>query len=186
MMGGLALRLDKESFTYADILEMDERVELIEGKLYMMAPPSTRHQLISAELFFQLKAYVQGKPCQVIAAPFGVRLFPRAYQQDDTFVEPDMVVVCDAAKLDEWGCNGAPDLIIEILSPSNAEYDKEIKFYQYQKAGVLEYWIVNPWNPSVQVNILKKGRYLTFEYPGIALVPVSVLPGCVINLKEVF
>jgi Uma2 family endonuclease len=175
---------EKPYYTYADFLEWDEdvRAEIIDGTLYMMAPPSRFHQSISMELSTQLHNYLKGKPCQVYAAPFGVRLFPRADQSDDTVVEPDIVVVCDPSKLDDRGCNGAPDLIIEISSPSTARYDKIVKFHKYLAAGVREYWIVDPEERIIQVHILKNGHYTIDMYDETDKVPVTVLPGCVIDL----
>jgi Uma2 family endonuclease len=130
----------KSYYTYADVLEWDEdvRAEISDGKLYMMtsdaeasnksflaangpkvsmATPARVHQDILWELSRQFGNFLQGKPCKGYSAPFGVRLFPREDQSDDTFVEPDIVVVCDSSKLDDKGCNGAPDLAVEILSP---------------------------------------------------------------------
>jgi Uma2 family endonuclease len=163
----------------------------------MMAPPVTRHQRVSGELFFYLKSYLTGKPCEVFAAPFGVRLFPEKDHSDDTVVEPDILVVCDPSKIDERGCNGAPDLIIEILSPSTICKDRIFKFNKYLEAGVREYWIVDPDAKMVQVFILEKDRYITTGYrvfnaddPESKLMsdmaPVTVLPGCTIDLKTVF
>jgi Uma2 family endonuclease len=176
------------TYTYADVLAWDEsvRAEIIDGECFMMAPPSRLHQDISMELAVQLHTFLTGKPCKVYAAPFGVRLFPKEDQSDDTFVEPDITVVCDASKLDDWGCNGAPDLIIEIVSPSNSRYDRFVKFRKYQEARVREYWIVDPEEQTVQVHILDRGRYITTVYDETDMAPVTVLPGCIINLGKVF
>jgi Uma2 family endonuclease len=101
-------------------------------------------------------------------------------------VEPDIVVVCDSSKLDKQGCNGAPDLVIEILSPSTARRDHKLKFRKYLEAGVREYWIVDPDQSMVHTHILEGGRYVTTVYDETDEVPVAVLPGCVIGLGEVF
>jgi Uma2 family endonuclease len=180
--------LKSEHYTYANVLEWDEnvRAEIIDGELYMMAPPSTVHQRISRELFGQLYNYLDGKPCEAFTAPFGVRLFPQEDKTDDIFVEPDIVVVCDPSKLDDWGCNGAPDLIIEIISPTNSRHDRFVKFQKYLAAGVREYWIVDPNEQTVQTHVLDTGRYVTAVYGQSDEVPVTVLPGCVINLARVF
>jgi Uma2 family endonuclease len=179
---------EKEYYTYADFLEWDEKIraELLDGQVVMMAPPFRVHQHISGELFFQIRRYLEGKTCKVFAAPFGVRLFPKKDNSDNTVFEPDIVVVCDLEKLDERGCNGPPDLVIEILSPSTAAHDSIYKLRKYQKSGVREYWIVDPETKVVQVFILKDGGYVVtgYEYP--EKVPVSVLEGCVIDLKAVF
>jgi Uma2 family endonuclease len=186
----MALPKEKERpvYTYADMCEWDEdfRAEIIDGELYMMATPMRLHQDISGELFGQLRDFLKGKSCKVYTAPFGVRLFPRADQSDDTVVEPDITVVCDPSKLDEYGCNGAPDLIIEILSPSTARYDRVLKFRKYLEAGVREYWIVYPDEKTVDVHILDNDRYVTTTYDGTDEAPVSALAGCVITLKDVF
>jgi Uma2 family endonuclease len=194
----------RKKYTYADVLEWDDsfRADIINGELFMLAPPLTQHQFILSELFFIIKRFLQGKPCKVIPAPFGVRLFPRGDLSDDTLVEPDITVVCDPDKIDDRGCNGAPDLIVEILSPSNKRHDLLRKFNLYLDAGVREYWIVDPEQESIQVHVLQEDRYTTEVYalpreeeelpPALAKVevpsvaPVSVLPGLKIDLREVF
>jgi Uma2 family endonuclease len=195
---------NRKKYTYADVLEWDEsvRAEIINGELFMMAPPLTRHQFVLSELFFIIKRFLQGKPCKVIPAPFGVRLFPRDDLSDDTLVEPDITVICDPDKIDDRGCNGAPDLIIEILSPSNKRHDLLRKFNLYLDAGVKEYWVVDPEQESIQVHVLHGDRYTTEVYalpreeeelpPALAKVevasvaPASVLPGLKIDLRDVF
>lgn len=117
----MVLPAKKERYTFEDVLVWDEneRVEIINGEAVMTAPPTTAHQLISGELFRQLANYLEGKKCRVIPAPFGVRLFEQDGDRPDdvdTVVEPDISVVCDRNKLDHRGCNGAPDMVIEILS----------------------------------------------------------------------
>ncbi|GHV88469.1 hypothetical protein AGMMS50267_08290 [Spirochaetia bacterium] len=177
-----------EYYTYADFLEWDEsiRAEIIDGDIYMMATPLTEHQRILGELFLIIGNFLKGKPCRAFPAPFGVRLFPKDDLSDDTVVEPDIVVVCDSSKLDHRGCNGAPDLVIEILSPSNRSHDQLVKFQKYLAAGVREYWIVDPEDQLVHVHILDAGRYVTTVYGPKDDIPVSILPGCVIKLREVF
>jgi Uma2 family endonuclease len=108
-----------------------------------------------------------------------VRLFPLDDQSDDTLVEPDIVVVCDSSKLDDRGCNGAPDLVVEILSPATAQRDRVVKFRKYLEAGVREYWIVNPDEKTVQVHILDNGHYIIKTYDETDAVPVTVLPDCI-------
>jgi Uma2 family endonuclease len=175
-------------YTYADVLEWDEslRAEIIEGEFYQMAPPDTIHQEIIGELFVHLYTFLKGKTCHAYVAPFGVRLFPKSDFSDDTFVEPDIVVVCDKSKIDKRGCNGAPDMVVEILSPSTAKRDKKTKFQLYQKAGVREYWVVDSENRVLEVHLLRDGNYMTEAYDETDEVPVTVLPGCVIPLNEVF
>ena len=136
------------------------------------------------ELSRQLANFLKGKPCQIFAAPFDVRLNADTY--DDTVVQPDLLVVCDPSKLDEKGCVGVPDMVIEILSPSTGRHDKLVKFQLYQKTGVREYWIIDPETKTLQVCILENGKYVTSMYGDTGAVPVHVLEGCAINLQDVF
>ncbi len=185
--------LPKESrYTLADALTWDEHecIELIDGAPVMMAPPSRAHQEISGALFAQLHNYLEGKKCRVYAAPFAVRLFERPGDRPegvDTLVEPDLSVVCDTDKLDDIGCKGAPDLIIEILSPSTQRHDRLTKYNLYERAGVPEYWIVSPDERTVQVSVLTGGRYRVCElYTAQDVAKVHVLDGCFIELSRVF
>jgi Uma2 family endonuclease len=177
----------RSDYTYADVLEWSEdfRAEIIEGELFMMSPPVRKHQGLVMEISRQISNFLKGKPCKVYPAPFGVRLHPREDHRDKTVLEPDLSVICDSSKLDDRGCNGAPDLIIEILSPSTSTKDKVRKYNLYLDAGVREYWIVDPDTESAQVYVLENGRYAA-AYVVPDTVPVTVLPGCIINLKEVF
>jgi Uma2 family endonuclease len=180
--------MEDTSYTYADILETDEkiRVEIIDGAMFVMSPPATCHQAVSGELFGQLWQFLRGKPGKVYAAPFGVRLFPKADFSDDTFLEPDIVVVCDRSKITKAGCEGAPDMIIEILSPSNARHDRLLKFRKYLAAGVPEYWVVDGMAKTVEIHIFDQGRYITSVAGEDDEVPVSVLPGCTIKLRDIW
>ena len=173
-------------YTYEDYCSWDDdkRWELIDGFPYAMSAPSRKHQEISRNLFSQLHNSLKGNPCEVYFAPFDVRLNADTY--DDTVVQPDILVVCDRDKLDAKGCIGAPDLVIEILSPSTMLHDKIIKFRRYLRAGIREYWIVDPEGNTVTVNILKDGEYVAVPYAGDESIPVHVLEGCVIDLHEVF
>ncbi|MDR1900515.1 MAG: Uma2 family endonuclease [Treponema sp.] len=184
----MPLAKEKIAYTYADYLAWDEgeRYEIVDGEAYMMAPPSRMHQEISMALSTSINNYLEGKPCKVYAAPFAVRLNPAPDQSDDTVLEPDIVVVCDPAKLDDRGCNGAPDLIIEILSPSTTRYDQIVKFNKYREAGVREYWIVDPEKRIIMAYELKNGEYTAVNYGDTGTVPVKILPGCEINLAAVF
>jgi len=139
---------NKNSYTYGDYLTWndDQRYEIIDGVVYNMVPaPSRRHQGISMELGRQLSNYLLDKKCEVYVAPFDVRLPEGNEDNEDimTVVQPDLVVVCDLDKLDERGCKGAPDLIIEIISPDSGGRDKKIKRDLYEKHGVKEFWLVN-------------------------------------------
>jgi Uma2 family endonuclease len=183
-----AVLKEETVYTYADVLEWDDDVwaEIIDGELYMMAEPLTVHQIISRELFLTIGNFLKGKPCQVFSAPFGVRPEPKWDNSDKTRVQPDITVICDESKIAERGCHGAPDFIIEILSPSTSQVDLKVKFELYQRIGVREYWIVDPKLRQVYVHLLTNGAYTTTTYNETDTVGVKVLPGCIINLKEVF
>ena len=173
-------------YTYEDYLNRDDEVrfELIDGVIHMMAPPAQAHQEVSGELHLQLANFLKSKPCKVLYSPFGVRL--NAKTGDNTILEPDLLVVCDMSKLDGKSCNGAPDMVIEIMSPSTSKKDKTIKFNKYLQAGVRELWYVDPADKTVSVYILKDGEYVARAYDNTETVPVHVLEGCMINLPEVF
>lgn len=179
----MPLQREDRRYTYADWLGWDEdvRAEIIDGALYMMAPPTQKHQEILSELHGQLWQFLKGRPCKIFPAPFGVRLSA----SEDTVLEPDIVVVCDHSKLDGKVCNGAPDLVLEIMSPSTARYDRMVKFQKYQQAGVPEYWIVDPDTKTGQVCILSGGLYFVTMYAETDIAPVNVLEGCRINLSDV-
>lgn len=182
----------KERYTFADYLEWEEaeHTELIDGIPMMMAPPLRIHQEISGELFRQLANHLDGEKCEVYSAPFGVRLFARKEDKPEDIhdvVEPDITIVCDPDKLDKYGCKGAPDMVIEVLSPSTKRHDRLVKLNLYQRAGVREYWIVNPEECSVQV-LLLNGEYLVHheEYGQSDLAKVNILDDCQIDLNKVF
>ncbi|MDR2135815.1 MAG: Uma2 family endonuclease [Treponema sp.] len=179
----------KESgYTYRDYLATDDdyRAEIVDGRLYVTDPPSRYHQEIDRNLLLQIGNFLVGKPYKVYTAPFGVRLFPKSDLSDDTYFEPDITVVCDLSKLDDRGCNGAPDMIAEIMSPSHRQNDMLVKFRKYLRAGVREYWIVDPEEKVVYVCVLDNGDYRVTVCDETQAVPVSVLPGCTVDLKAVF
>ena len=151
------------SYTFLDYMRWQfiERVELIKGKLYKMSPAAnTNHQTIAGNFGRILGTYFLNKTCRVFIAPFDVRLFPKTDGKEQTVVQPDLCVVCDEKKLDKQGCVGPPDLIVEILSPSNSQHDLNTKFNLYQEATVKEYWIVDTQNKTLIVYTLNKGKYL--------------------------
>ena len=143
--------LRERIYTIEDIyaLPEGERAELIDGQIYYMSPPNTRHQRISSILSRKIGNYIddnKGK-CEVFAAPFAVYLD----EKTNTYVEPDVSVICDSDKLDDRGCKGAPDWIIEIVSPSSRRMDYYTKLFKYRTAGVREYWIVDPTKNQIMV-----------------------------------
>lgn len=188
----MAIPAEKQRYTFEDYLSWgdDARGELLDGELVLMAPPTRIHQDISVELTRQLANFLEGKRYRVYHAPFAVRLFE---QKDDgpemvkTVVEPDISVICDPEKLDGRGCKGAPDLVMEILSPSTQRHDRLVKLDLYQRSGVREYWIVDPDSRTVQVFLLDRGSVLPYEvYGQDAIAKVNVLDGCFIELEKVF
>ncbi len=148
--------VEDHRYTYRDYVgwEGKERWELINGEPFLMSPaPSSAHQELVSELLFQLRLFLRGKSCRALVAPIDVRL-PKAREADDqvaTVVQPDLVVVCDASKIDRAGVRGAPDLVIEVISPSTAVHDQVLKLGLYDQAGVKEYWIVDGENRSIVV-----------------------------------
>ena len=138
----------------------------------------------------QFYNYSEGKSCEIYCVPLAVRPFERdGYLPEnvDAMVEPDITVVCDLSKLDDIGCRGAPDWAVEILSPWTRRHDRFTKFNLYQKAGVREYWIVDPDNKCVQVFVLTDGNYKAADFGGAGnKLSVNVLDGCVIDLSRVF
>ena len=138
-----ALRREAD-YTIKDIYALPavQRAELIEGKIYYMAPPGWKHQRISGKLYQKIANYIESKngECEVLAAPFAVFL----NKDEINYVEPDISVICDLSRLDEKGCHGAPDWVIEIVSPGSRPMDYFTKLFQYRTAGVREYWIVDP------------------------------------------
>lgn len=184
-----------ERYSYADYLVWndDKRWELIAGQPTCMSPaPGRQHQELSGALFNVLYSWLIGKPCRVYSAPFDVRLIETkenvADDYIDTVVQPDIVVVCDPEKLDDRGCKGSPDLIIEILSPSTARMDMTIKFDLYQHFGVKEYWIVHPKDQTVLVfKLLESGLFgVPDRYCANDMIAVPLLGDLQIDLTKVF
>ena len=174
--------------TYADYASWDDenRYELIDGVAYFISAPTVAHQSILMELSRQLANYLIGKPCKVFAAPFDICLFGKG-DDDDTVVQPDVIVICDRSKIENGRyCNGAPDLVIEILSPSSSKRDRFIKLNKYLQAGVREYWIVDPDHKGVTVHILENDKYMIYAYEDNDVLPVNVLDDCDILLADVF
>ncbi|MEN6351007.1 MAG: Uma2 family endonuclease [Syntrophomonas sp.] len=183
----------KEPFTYGDYLKWpdEERWEIINGLPYLMSPaPSPEHQRISMEIGRQLANYLRGKSCEVFPAPFDVCLPQRDEKEEEVtnVVQPDLAVICDRSKIDQRGCKGAPDMIIEILSYSTAKKDLNEKFNLYERSGVKEYWAVFTGEKAVQVYQLNEERRYekTGTYQSTDRVSPGILPELEIDLQLVF
>lgn len=170
-------------YTIDDIyaLPEGERAELIDGQIYDMAPPNTMHQRISHRLAWKIENYVQSKNggCEVFPAPFAVFL----NQDDHNYVEPDISVICDKNKINDKGCAGAPDWIIEIVSPSTQRMDYGIKLFKYRTAGVREYWIVNPVTRTVNVYDFEHEEK-TWQYSFEDDIPVCIYENFSIRISD--
>jgi Uma2 family endonuclease len=179
-------------YSYADYLSWDieEMVEIIRGKVYKWtAAPSSKHQLVIGELIYVFKKFLKHKNCKIFPAPFDVRLPKKSLRNEDIFtvVQPDICVICDKSKLDEAGCIGAPDLIVEVLSPSNNKKDLKIKYELYQEHGVREYWILQPLDQTLIIYTLKEGKYVPSRLFGAGdTVGSTVLEGFKLDLEEFF
>ncbi|MDX2283025.1 MAG: Uma2 family endonuclease [Bacteroidia bacterium] len=190
-------QLDPEArYTYADYLgwRISDTVELIRGRVHRMSPaPNLEHQRVSSRLQGLISRQLEETSCEVFSAPFDVRLpLPPGRAQDDkidTVVQPDLCVVCDPAKLDLRGCLGAPDWVIEILSPATSRKDLTDKFDVYQHAGVREYWIIHPFEQTLLVYIRSEaGVFEGRQRPYLRgdRVPSAVFPGWEVDLDRVF
>ena len=177
-------------YSYADYLlwKFKERVELFKGKLFKMSAPSALHQEISMRLAGELYQFFKGKDCKVFHAPFDVRLLKES--QDDkniyTVVQPDICVVCDPEKIDKRGCDGDPDLVVEILSPGNSKKEMKYKYALYEEAQVPEYWIIDPDHQNVLVYILKDGKYLNPINIVEGNIPSQKFPSLSIHTDDIF
>ncbi|MEQ1528324.1 MAG: Uma2 family endonuclease [Methylococcales bacterium] len=185
------------TYSYADYLtwQLEETVELIRGKIMAMSPaPNLKHQRISRNLLRPIDNYLRQKSCEVFTAPFDVRLFNRKKsiltdKEVFSVVQPDLCVVCDKQILTEQGCNGAPDWVIEILSPGNSKKEMRLKFDLYQENGVTEYWLVYPYEQAVYQFVLKEDSeaYQLFAmHAGDELITPYLFPELHIDLADVF
>ncbi len=186
------LDIDKV-YTYADYFKwkFEERVELIKGKLFPMSPaPNRYHQFIAGQIHLALGIFLRSSPCSVYFAPFDVRL-PRKSNKDEdiiTVLQPDLCVICDKSKLsDPRGCLGAPDIVVEILSPSNGKKELKYKYEVYEESGVKEYWVVFPVERTMLIYTLVEGKFVSSR-PMVEgdIITSSVLPGFSMDLKEMF
>ena len=168
--------LKEESYTIEDIYALPdgERAELIDGHIYYMAPPSYKHQKLVMELSAIIRNYIKQHKgtCEVLPAPFAVYLD----EINNTYVEPDISVICDPNKLDDKGCKGAPDWIIEIVSPASRKMDYLLKLFKYRSAGVREYWIVDPKRETVLCYFFE-GEDYPHMYTFDDIIPVMIYDG---------
>jgi len=183
------------TYSYADYLkwQFQERIELFRGKIFPMSPaPNVRHQIISATISGLFFIHFRQDSCEFFSAPFDVRLYNRkksekADKEIFTVVQPDICVVCDLTKLkDNQSCNGAPDLVVEILSPGNTKREMKDKFELYEEACVREYWLVHPLDESVHIYVLNEAeRYIGLQ-PATEIARSSIFPELSVALAEVF
>jgi Uma2 family endonuclease len=184
------------TYSYADYLtwHLEESVELIQGKIMAMSPaPSRKHQTVITNLGGRLFQFFHKKPCRLFYAPFDVKLYDRRkslLQDREVFsvVQPDLCVICDKDKLTEQGCDGAPDWIIEILSPGNSQKELRLKYQLYQESGVTEYWIVHPYEQTLYQFVLDPHEkyQLHAMHPGDEIATPYLFPDLQIDLNDVF
>jgi Uma2 family endonuclease len=151
------------SYTYWDYMrwQFSERLELIRGKIFPMSPgPNVRHQRVLGNLYLIIGPIYKGKKCNVFIAPFDVRLPIPSAKKDTTVVQPDLCIICNPKKIDEQGCDGTPDLIVEILSPGNSKHDTATKFDLYEESGVQEYWMIDPVDRLILIYSLVEGKFI--------------------------
>ncbi|MVN21231.1 Uma2 family endonuclease [Mucilaginibacter arboris] len=182
-----------KTYNYADYLQwkFEERVELIKGKIFKMSPaPGSAHQRISRVILVAIDNFLENKTCEVFSAPFDVRLTRKSKNNQDlvTVVQPDVCVICDPSKIDGSGCLGAPDIVVEILSPGNNRKELQNKYEVYEESGVQEYWIVSPQDKTfLKYTLNDIGTYVPSRLLTIGSeVTTPILPGFVLDLEQVF
>ncbi|MCL2511381.1 MAG: Uma2 family endonuclease [Bacteroidales bacterium] len=185
-------------YSYADYLTWtdDKMREIIDGVVYMFSAPVRKHAAAIIPFIFRTVSHIRKRKakCKIYTAPFDVRLPKNGETADDKIfnvVQPDIVVICDPSKLDDKGCIGAPDLIVEVSSPSTSKRDMEEKFFLYEEVGVKEYWVVTPKDKEVTIFLLQpNGKYnngTVYQVAaGTTKVPVNTLKGLIIDLEELF
>jgi Uma2 family endonuclease len=181
------------TYTYADYMQwkFKERLELFRGKIYKMGAPNTLHQDVAGNLYNEYKNYLKGKTCRVFIAPFDIRLPVKNRKKDDeitTVVQPDVCIVCDPSKVDTRGVCGAPDLVIEVLSPGNSRKEIRLKHELYEEAGVKEYWIISPVEQNLAVFLLDpQGKFGGVKIYGNGdKLASTIVPGLEINIDDIF
>ena len=184
------------TYSYADYLtwKFKERVELIKGKIWRMSPaPRTVHQDISWNFNGVFFNYFRKNACKAFAAPFDVTLYNKKKSKKEnkdvfTVVQPDLCVICDKSKIDEFGCKGAPDLVIEILSPGNSKKEMRVKYELYEEAGVQEYWVADPERQTVHVFALDENeKYKSIQiYISDDILKSYIFPDLEVDLTQVF
>ncbi|MFU8788528.1 MAG: Uma2 family endonuclease [Methylobacter sp.] len=185
------------TYSYADYMtwQLEETVELIRGKIMLMAPaPNLKHQRISRNILRPIDGYLRGKRCEVFVAPFDVKLYDSrksklADQDAYSVVQPDLCIICDPEKLTVQGCSGAPDWVIEVLSPGNTKKEMRLKYDLYQENGVTEYWLVYPYEQAVYQFVLNQDteKYQLFAmYAGDDIAKPALFPELEIDLADVF
>ena len=181
-MPALQVQLQTITLEQYEALPNDKRVEVFDGVVYDMASPSQIHQTISMELSNIIYNYIKNKKgsCQVFTAPFDVKLSDNPL----TIVQPDIMVICDKNKLDGKRCNGAPDFIIEIVSPANPADDYIRKLYYYKNYGVREYWIVDSKRKTITINYFE-GNIVSVQYPFDSIIKVNIYDDLLINFSQI-
>lgn len=180
------------TYTYADYLtwRLDDRVERSKGKIFRMSPtPSRFHQDISVNLTRIISLHLYKGTCKLYHAPTDVRLIIKGSEDKEiiSVVQPDLFVVCKSEKMDERGCLGSPDFVIEIISPHTSSRDLDLKYTLYEKSGVLEYWIIFPGDQIVECFVLENGVFKKSRvYAGDQVIPVRSLPGLEIRVVDIF
>lgn len=180
-----------KTYTYADYLlwKFDEQVELIKGKIFKMSPaPNSIHMRLNLNLIRNLSTFFNGHSCQLFTAPYDIVLNnSKSKKNPKSVVQPDLGVICDLTKLDINRCNGAPDLVIEILSPGNSKKEMKIKYELYEENEVKEYWIVDPDHETISIFILENTKFKPLKpFTTDEIFSSSLYPNLKINVEEIF
>lgn len=182
-----------KTYSYADYLQwtFEDRLEIIKGKIFKMTPaPAPVHQRLSWVISGELYSYLKNNSCSAYTAPFDVRLSRKGESDDKkifTVVQPDICIICNASKVDSKGCTGAPDIVIEILSPGNNQKELRNKYEVYEESGVLEYWIISPQDKTFLKYTLVDGKYQPSKLLTTGdIITTNILPGFELDLETVF